>query len=66
MPWSRSCPLSGRAREFLRPMPEVMRIFLWLFTALSSFVLLNLVTAVIVQQAMDMSKGDEQESGPTS
>ena len=25
------------------------RIFLWLFTALSSFVLLNLVTAVIVQ-----------------
>lgn len=36
-------------------------IFLWLFTALSSFVLLNLVTAVIVQQAMDMSKGDEQE-----
>ena len=26
------------------------RIFLWLFTAMSSFVLLNLVTAVIVQQ----------------
>ncbi|CAE7940799.1 CPK13 [Symbiodinium necroappetens] len=36
-------------------------IFLWLFTAMSSFVLLNLVTAVIVQQAMDMSKGDEKE-----
>ncbi|CAE7466209.1 BCS1 [Symbiodinium natans] len=36
-------------------------IFLWLFTAMSSFVLLNLVTAVIVQHAMDMSKGDEKE-----
>eukprot|EP00933_Yihiella_yeosuensis_P015489 TRINITY_DN13492_c5_g1_i1.p1 TRINITY_DN13492_c5_g1~~TRINITY_DN13492_c5_g1_i1.p1 ORF type:complete len:574 (-),score=93.30 TRINITY_DN13492_c5_g1_i1:47-1768(-) len=36
-------------------------IFLWIFTAVSNFVLLNLVTAVIVQQALDISKGDEQE-----
>eukprot|EP00933_Yihiella_yeosuensis_P031765 TRINITY_DN25381_c0_g1_i4.p1 TRINITY_DN25381_c0_g1~~TRINITY_DN25381_c0_g1_i4.p1 ORF type:complete len:327 (+),score=78.65 TRINITY_DN25381_c0_g1_i4:43-1023(+) len=36
-------------------------MFLWTFTAISSFVLLNLVTAVIVQQAFDMTKGDEAE-----
>ena len=30
---------------------RLARIFLWLFTAMSSFVLLNLVTAVIVQTA---------------
>eukprot|EP00434_Breviolum_minutum_P032554 symbB.v1.2.028792.t1/scaffold3000.1/size65615/2 len=36
-------------------------IFLWLFTAMSAFVLLNLVTAIIVQQALEMAHGDETE-----
>eukprot|EP00439_Symbiodinium_sp_Y106_P060203 s1242_g8.t2 len=36
-------------------------IFLWLFTSLSSYVLLNLVTAVIVQQALEMSSADEAD-----
>ncbi|CAE7222917.1 Cacna1s [Symbiodinium necroappetens] len=36
-------------------------VFLWLFTSLSSYVLLNLVTAVIVQQALEMSSADEAD-----
>lgn len=36
-------------------------VFLWLFTAVSAFVLLNLVTAVIVQQALEMAGSDETE-----
>lgn len=50
----------GIMDDLVEELPYIW-IFLWLFTALSSFVLLNLVTAVIVQQAMDMSKGDEKE-----
>jgi len=36
-------------------------VFLWLFTALCAYVLLNLVTAVIVQQALEMAGADEAE-----
>lgn len=35
-------------------------IFLWIFTALSSCVLLNLVTAVIVQHALDITQADDE------
>lgn len=36
-------------------------VFTWLFTAISAFVFLNLVTAIIVQQALEMASGDESE-----
>lgn len=36
-------------------------LFLWLFTAISTFCLLNLVTALIVQKALELTKGDDEE-----
>jgi len=47
--------------DVLTPQQPWIWIFLWLFTSLSSYVLLNLVTAVIVQQALEMSSADEAQ-----
>ncbi|CAJ1326905.1 unnamed protein product [Effrenium voratum] len=50
----------GIMDELMLQQPYIW-IFLWMFTACSSFVLLNLVTAIICNEAFETSKCDEAD-----
>lgn len=50
----------GIMDELMQQQPYIW-IFLWLFTACASFVLLNLVTAIICNEAFETSKADESD-----
>jgi len=46
--------------DSLIPQQPYIWIFFWTFIAITSYVLLNLVTAVIVQQSLEITRGDEE------